>query len=236
MPTTPDHAPERPPLALAWYATVRGGAVGVGVLFGPQVTVGREHVPIRGGALLVANHASFLDVFVLGAAILRPLNFVARSTLFVGPLGWMIRSVGGFPIQREGIGASGVKETLRRARGGGIVALFPEGTRSPDGRLAALKPGIAALAQRVGVPVIPVAIAGTFRAWPRHRALPEPGPVHVDIGPPIAAGSIAGLPTEAVTALIQARLQAGLDRANAALARERGDAPEIAVGGIGPND
>lgn len=227
----PSAPAERPPAALAWYATVRGSAAIVGALFGPQTTVGREHVPRVGGALLVANHASFLDVLVLGVAMPRPLNFVARSTLFVGPLGWMIRSVGAFPIQREGIGASGVKETLRRARKGGIVALFPEGTRSDDGRLADLRPGIAALAQRAGVPVIPVAIAGTFAAWPRHKALPEPGPVRVDIGPAIEPGSIAGLETGDVTALIQARIQQGLDRANAALALDRGDPPGIAVGG-----
>ena len=98
---------------------------------------------------------SFLDVFFVGIPLQRPLNYVARSTLFVPVLGPFIRSVGGFPIQREGIGASGMKETLKRLRAGGIVALFPEGTRSPDGELGPLKPGIAVLASRVGVPVVP---------------------------------------------------------------------------------
>ena len=85
----------------------------------------------RGACLLVCNHVSFLDVFFVGIPLRRPLNYVARSTLFVPVLGPFIRSVGGFPIQREGIGASGMKETLRRLKAGGIVALFPEGLAAP---------------------------------------------------------------------------------------------------------
>ncbi len=112
--------------------------------------------------MLVANHVSFLDVFVLGIPLRRPLNYVARSTLFVPGLGFLMRSVGAFPIQREGMGASGMKETLRRLRSGGIVTLFPEGTRSADGELGPLKHGIAVLVSRAGVPVVPAGIAGTF--------------------------------------------------------------------------
>ena len=92
---------------------------------------GQGNVPRSGGVLLVCNHLSFLDVFMVGIPLERPLNYVARSTLFLPVLGPLIRSVGGFPIQREGIGASGMKETIRRLRAGGIVTLFPEGTRSP---------------------------------------------------------------------------------------------------------
>ena len=89
-----------------------------------------------------------------------------------------MRSVGAFPIQREGIGASGMKETLRRLRAGGIVTLFPEGTRSPDGELGPLKSGIAVLVTRAGVPVVPVGLAGMFEVWPRPAlgARPASGP------------------------------------------------------------
>ena len=137
--------------------------------------------PRFGRRLLVCNHVSFFDVFFLGIPLRRPLNYVARSTLFIPVLGSFIRSVGAFPIQREGIGASGMKETLRRLRAGGIVTLFPEGTRSHDGQLGPLKPGIAVLVERVGVPVVPAGLAGMFEIWPRSRldsgAASHPGPL-----------------------------------------------------------
>ncbi len=157
--------------------------------------------------MLVCNHVSFLDVFLLGIPLRRPLNYVARSTLFVSLLGAFIRSVGGFPIQREGIGASGMKETLRRLKAGGVVALFPEGTRSPDGELGQLKPGIAALATRMGVPVVPAALAGLFESWPRTHLVPVPHPVRIHYGKPILPHELAGLDTDGATELIRTRMK-----------------------------
>jgi 1-acyl-sn-glycerol-3-phosphate acyltransferase len=168
---------------------------------------GQGRIPASGGVLLVCNHLSFLDVFFLGIPLARPLNYMARSTLFVPVLGALIRSVGGFPIQREGIGASGMKETMRRLRAGGVVALFPEGTRSQNGELGPLKPGIASLAVRVGVPVVPVGLAGLFESWPRSRRLPVPHPVRVHYGTPILPDDLAGLDTDAITALIRERMR-----------------------------
>jgi 1-acyl-sn-glycerol-3-phosphate acyltransferase len=176
------------------------------VVMGWRAT-GQGHIPPSGGVLLVSNHLSFLDVFFLGIPLQRPLNYLARSTLFVPGLSALMRSVGGFPIQREGIGASGMKETMRRLRAGGVVALFPEGTRSEDGELGPLKPGLASLALRVGVPVVPVGLAGLFESWPRSRPLPVPHPVRIHYGEPISPEELAGLETEAITALIRARMR-----------------------------
>ena len=167
----------------------------------------RQHTPCSGGVLLVCNHLSFLDVFLLGMPLRRPLNYVARSTLFVPGLGALIRSVGGFPIQREGMGASGMKETLRRLRSGGIVTLFPEGTRSPNGELGSLKPGIAILVSRAGVPIVPAGLAGTFEVWPRSRLIPVLHPIRIHYGPPIFPEDLAGLDTSAITELIHHRMQ-----------------------------
>src|SRR5262249_49856334 len=122
-------------------------------------------------------------------------------------LATLIRSVGGFPIQREGMGASGMKETLRRLRAGGIVTLFPEGTRSPDGELGPLKPGIAVLVIRAGVPVVPAGLAGTFEIWPRSRLIPVPHPIRIHYGRPILPEELAGMETEAITSLIGDRLR-----------------------------
>jgi 1-acyl-sn-glycerol-3-phosphate acyltransferase len=128
--------------------------------------------------------------------------------------------VGGFPIQREGMGASGMKETLRRLRKGGVVSLFPEGTRSRDGELGPLKSGIAVLVTRAGVPVVPVGLAGTFEAWPRFRLLPWLRPLRIHYGRPILPADIAGMDPEAITALIGERIRESMACAREGLARD----------------
>ncbi len=208
---------------LLWYKSVQYVCSTLFAAIGGWRATGRCNVPESGGVLLVANHLSFLDVFMVGIPLRRPLNFVARSTLFIPVLGFLMRSVGTFPIQREGMGASGMKETLRRLRNGGIVTLFPEGTRSPDGELGPLKPGIAVLVARAGVPVVPAGIAGTFEAWPRSRLFPRPHPIRVHYGPPIFPEEIAGMDPQAVTALIRDRIGQSIARAREGLARDMGD-------------
>jgi 1-acyl-sn-glycerol-3-phosphate acyltransferase len=111
-----------------------------------------------------------------------------------------------------------MKETLKRLRAGGIVTLFPEGTRSADGELAPLKPGIALLVSRAGVPVVPAGIAGTFRAWPRGRLMPVSRPVRIHYGPPILPNDLEGLDSRAITALIQDRIAECIEIARQGLA------------------
>ena len=220
--TGPEIAPnlprrERSVPSTMWYHSVRYFCAILATVFMRWRATGQGNVPETGGALLVANHVSFLDVVFLGIPLRRPLNYVARSTLFVPILGPFIRSVGAFPIQREGMGASGMKETLRRLRAGGIVTLFPEGTRSHDGRLGTLKPGIAVLVARVGVPVVPAAVAGMFEIWPRSRMFPVPHPIRIHYGRPIYPDELAGLDTEAITALIRDRMEESFSEASRAL-------------------
>jgi len=194
---------DRSRFAVLWYRVVQWVMLSLFVTFLGLRATGRRNVPATGAALLVSNHLSHLDVFVLGLTLSRPLNYVARSSLFFPPLGFLIRSVGGFPIQREGIGTQGLKETLRRLRAGGIVALFPEGTRTRDGALGPLKQGIAVLASRAGVPIVPAAIAGSFEAWPRSQILPRPHPIRVHFGKPIEPSVMAGRDPESLTCLIR---------------------------------
>jgi 1-acyl-sn-glycerol-3-phosphate acyltransferase len=213
---------DRSAVGLAWYRFVHYLFATLFAVLWTWRATGRGNMPGNGGVLLVANHLSFLDVFVLGIPLRRPLNYVARSTLFLPGLGFLIRSVGGFPIQREGMGASGMKETLRRLRSGGIVTLFPEGTRSADGELGPLKQGIAVLVSRAGVPVVPAGIAGTYESWPRSRVIPIPCPVRIHYGRPITAEEIAGMPSEDVTALIRGRIQESLAVAQRGLVSDLG--------------
>lgn len=230
---TPEAQPtaDRSRLAMYWYRLVQiTVATLLSSVSGIRVS-GRNNLPPHGGALLVSNHVSHLDVFILGIPLHRPLNYVARSTLFLPGLGRFIRSVGGFPIQRDGIGAQGLKETLRRIKKGGIVVLFPEGTRSHDGELGELKSGISVLAARAHVPVIPAGIAGTFEAWPRSQALPRPHPIRIHYGPPLLPADLEGLETEAVTQLIRDRILECVDVARDGLRRDMQCDPEkTAVG------
>jgi 1-acyl-sn-glycerol-3-phosphate acyltransferase len=192
--------------AMIWYRAVQCVVTVILSAFYSLRATGRKNLPPSGAALLVSNHLSHLDVFVIGILLPRPLNYVARSTLFVPGVGAFIRSVGSFPIQREGLGASGMKETFRRLRAGGIVALFPEGTRSRDGEIAEIKSGIALLGSRAKVPIVPAAVAGTYEAWPRNRLFPAPYPVRVHFGPALYPDDVASLDGETLTRLIRERL------------------------------
>ncbi len=166
-----------------WYAFLQFVCrLLVTVLFGYRAH-GQRHVPARGGALLLSSHQSFLDPVLIGVPTLRPLNYLARETLFrFAPLRWLIRSMSALPIDREGLGMAGLKETLRRLKRGQIVVIHPEGTRTRDGHLQPLKPGFAALARRAGVPLLPAAIVGAFECWPRTRRWPGRGQIRVHFG------------------------------------------------------
>ncbi|AMV40525.1 lysophospholipid acyltransferase family protein [Planctomyces sp. SH-PL62] len=213
---------DRSRIGLLWYRGVKAVVSTWMAAIGGCRSTGWRNMPESGGVILVSNHLSYLDVFILGIGVRRPLNYVARSTLFLPGLGALIRSVGGFPIQREGMGASGMKETLKRLRAGGVVTLFPEGTRSRDGELGEMKSGIALLVSRAAVPVVPVGLAGTFRAWPRGRLLPRPHPIRVHYGPPILPTDLEGLDPRAVTALIRERMAESIEEARRGLARDLG--------------
>jgi len=211
---------DRSTLSWCWYRMVQWFfSTVLAAIYGLRAT-GRKNIPDQGAVMLVSNHLSHLDVLILGILLDRPLNFVARSTLFFFPLGPFIHSLGAFPIQRDGIGAQGLKETLRRLKSGGIVTLFPEGTRTSDGQLSELKSGIALLAAKAKVPILPAAIAGSFEAWPKSRSFPVPHPLRVHFGEPITPAQVKSLGPEALTALIRGRILDCQEFARQALARE----------------
>lgn len=158
---------------------------------------GRENFPREGAALVCSNHQSFLDPILIGLTCPRQLNYLARSSLFRIPVfRWLIDWYDAIPIEREGTGLGGVKETLKRIRRGEMVVVFPEGTRTTDGSIGPLKPGICALARRGKVPLIPMTIDGAHRVWPRHRPFPWPARIAIRVGPPIPAEEVASLDDE----------------------------------------
>ena len=143
-------------------------------------------VPNSGPVLLAANHASFLDPPLVGAALRRPMYFMARETLFRNRiLNRLFRSWNAIPIDRDGGGARGLKLVLDLLETGQGVLLFPEGTRTRDGRLQNARSGIGMLALKTDAPVVPVRIYGTYEAFGRRHRLPRPCPVRVHFGFPI---------------------------------------------------
>jgi 1-acyl-sn-glycerol-3-phosphate acyltransferase len=102
-----------------------------------------ERVPLQGGVILASNHASHLDPPLVGAALRRPINYLARESLFRFPVvGAVLRSWNAVPVNRDGGGSAGLRAILDRLLAGGGIILFPEGTRSRDGRLQPARPGV----------------------------------------------------------------------------------------------
>jgi 1-acyl-sn-glycerol-3-phosphate acyltransferase len=138
------------------------------LLFRPRVE-GRENIPHTGPAILVSNHISAGDTFLLPAMIRRRLTFPAKQELFHGRgikgrlLAWFLTNVGQVPLNRSGgrASASSMDEVIQVLRDGKLLGIYPEGTRSPDGRLYKGKTGVARLVLQAGVPVIPVGVINT---------------------------------------------------------------------------
>ncbi len=147
---------------------------------------GQENIPRNGGVLVASNHQSHLDPPLIGGGCKRHMSYLARDSLFrFAPFAWLIHSFGAIPIDREGLGLSGVKETLRRLKQGKMVLVFPEATRTRDGEIGRFKPGFASMAVRSNAAILPAAIEGAYQAWPRRRRFPGFGLIHVHFGRPL---------------------------------------------------
>ncbi|OFB45137.1 1-acyl-sn-glycerol-3-phosphate acyltransferase [Frankia sp. CcI156] len=154
---------------------------------------GAENIPLEGPAILAGNHLSFLDHLFLSLVVPRRVTYLAKSDYFTeaGVKGWFKRvffsGVGQIPIDRSGGKASegALRSGVRVLRQGRLLGIYPEGTRSPDGRLYRGKVGVARLALEAGVPVIPVAMIGTFEVQPPGQLVPKIRRVGIRIGRPL---------------------------------------------------
>jgi 1-acyl-sn-glycerol-3-phosphate acyltransferase len=182
---------------------------------------GRHRVPRTGPALIVCNHTSHLDPPLVGVVSPRPLTYLARSTLFGtgpvrGPFTALIRSLGAVPIDRE-VGTEGIKAVFQALADGRAVIMFPEGTRTEDGAIQPLKPGVSLLVKRADCPIVPCGIAGGFEAWPRKQVLPVPAPlgvvgreraIAVHFGEPMPPGHYRSMPREDILTDLHQRIAA----------------------------
>ena len=146
---------------MLYFITLRFIVIVLKVFFRIEIN-GKENIPQQGAFILACNHTSYFDPPILAAGCFhRRLNFLAKDELFRNwAFGWYIRRLGAFPIRREGRDISAVKESIRRIRKGQPLVIFPEGGRSNDGILKEGLPGIALLATREQIPVVPAFIKG----------------------------------------------------------------------------
>ncbi|MEU3898657.1 lysophospholipid acyltransferase family protein [Streptomyces sp. NPDC057376] len=173
------------------------------VVFRPRIE-GLDHVPASGAAIVAGNHLSFSDHFLMPAVLRRRITFLAKAEYFTGPglkgrlTAFFFRSAGQIPVDRSGkeAGQAAIREGLGVLGKDELLGIYPEGTRSHDGRLYKGKVGVAVMALRAGVPVVPCAMIGTFEAQPPGRRIPRLHPVVIRFGEPLDFSRYAGMEGE----------------------------------------
>ncbi|MER5255924.1 MULTISPECIES: lysophospholipid acyltransferase family protein [unclassified Streptomyces] len=173
------------------------------LMFRPRIE-GLEHIPENGAAIVAGNHLSFSDHFLMPAIIKRRITFLAKAEYFTGPgirgrlTAAFFHSAGQIPVDRSGkeAGQAAIREGLGVLRKGELLGIYPEGTRSHDGRLYKGKVGVAAMALKAQVPVIPCAMIGTFEAQPPGQKMPNFQKVSIRFGAPLDFSRYAGMENE----------------------------------------
>jgi 1-acyl-sn-glycerol-3-phosphate acyltransferase len=170
------------------------------LIFRPHVE-GREHVPARGPAIIASNHLSFSDSIFMPLMVKRKVTFVAKAEYFTGKgiKGWLTKmffvGTGMIPVDRSGGRAAqaAIETGLRILREGSLFGIYPEGTRSPDGRLYRGKTGVARIALESGAPVIPVVMLNADQIQPPGKLLPKIARVKIRFGAPMEFSRYAGM-------------------------------------------
>ncbi|MFE7354850.1 lysophospholipid acyltransferase family protein [Streptomyces sp. NPDC057543] len=170
------------------------------LFFRPRIE-GLEHVPEHGAAIVAGNHLSFSDHFLMPAILKRRITFLAKAEYFTGPgvkgrlTAAFFHSIGQIPVDRSGkdAGQAAIREGLGVLGRGELLGIYPEGTRSHDGRLYKGKVGVAVMAIRAQVPVVPCAMVGTFEIQPPGQVVPRIKRVTIRFGEPLDFSRYAGL-------------------------------------------
>ncbi|HVT27873.1 MAG TPA: lysophospholipid acyltransferase family protein [Lacipirellulaceae bacterium] len=191
-----------------WYAMLWCPCYAISQVWFRYRFIGKGHVPVNGPVLLVSNHQSHLDPVLVGLACPRQLKYLARQGLFFWPFSLWIRSLGAVPIDRERGAIGGIRVTLDLLKRGNAVLVFPEGSRTPDGKLHEFLSGFCLLARRGGAAIVPVAIEGAFGALPRGSAFARPHPITLAFGPAVTKEQAASLTDDELTAMVERRIRA----------------------------
>jgi 1-acyl-sn-glycerol-3-phosphate acyltransferase len=161
------------------------------LLFFHVRTYGRDNIPEKGPFIIVSNHQSYLDPIFCAGLIKRHSSFIARESLFANRFfGPLISSVNAIPVKLGEPDISAMRKVLQKLKEAGGVTLFPEGTRTHDGKIDEFKPGLGLLCRRGNAPIVPCVIDGAFECWPRHKRLFRPGRIRVTYGKPISVQKV----------------------------------------------
>lgn len=166
---------------------------------------GQEYVPQKGAAVVVSNHLSLVDPFVVGFGANRLINFMGKEELFRMPvLGNLMRKLGSFPVDRSRRDPAAMRTALTVLKQGELLGMFPEGTRSTTGEMNEFRAGAARLASRTRVPIIPVAVFNTNKALPPKKWI-RPARIGVRFGEPFELTELNNNPKD------EAALESALD-------------------------
>ena len=174
-----------------WHEFGRLLSVGIVWLLYRVKVYGKENIPRDGAVLVLSNHQSLFDPILCQGWLKRPFYYVPRDTLFAGFWGMLIDSFYTIPINQEKAGIKSMRAIIEVLKRGHIVCLYPEGSRTFDGKIDEIKPGFSLLMRRSGATLIPMVIDGIFERWPRTQKYPKlGGRVGVMYGKPIDAAYI----------------------------------------------
>jgi 1-acyl-sn-glycerol-3-phosphate acyltransferase len=148
---------------------------------------GKRNIPRKteNGIIIASNHSSYLDPFIVGVPLHRRITFLAKKGLFKGLLGWWVRNVGAIPVDREDVSTSTLRKVLNKLKQKKIVVIFPEGTRSRDGKLQPFKKGIGLIVKKSKAVVIPAYLKGIAKIKPKGVKFPNPVKCTTYYGPPV---------------------------------------------------
>jgi 1-acyl-sn-glycerol-3-phosphate acyltransferase len=148
--------------------------------------LGAHNVPLKSGALIMSNHASYMDPIFMGAAVDRNLNYMARSTLFRPDIiKWFLLNMNAFPVHLGVPDRKAIRNALRLLKNDNLLLIFPEGTRTRDGSLGEAKPGIGLIAHKTDSPVVPAFLSGSREVLPRGANMIKFSRIRVFFGKPL---------------------------------------------------
>jgi 1-acyl-sn-glycerol-3-phosphate acyltransferase len=186
-------------LKVKWFWVARAICQVLCVSFFRVRSYGRDNIPKKGAFVLISNHQSYLDPVLCGIRSHRRLGFLARESLFSNWFfGRLISSLGTIPVKLGEADITAMRKVIAKLKEGEAICLFPEGTRTKDGRIERFKPGFGLLCRRGNAAIVPTVIDGAFECWPRHKKLFSRGSIWVCFGKAISAEQAKNMGDEAL--------------------------------------